>query len=129
MILRCHPECHMGLRATYMNQKPFFVCHPERRVRSPWRPDEESKDPYSAHSLSPRKFFDGARSRGTPMAASNPNFAAASGGHTVIFAAIGVLRLARRGGLAQDDISKTTPLQGIARSNFPGKGPHHLFHV
>jgi hypothetical protein len=37
-----------------------FACHPEQRARSPWRPGEESKDPYIAHSFSPGTFFEAA---------------------------------------------------------------------
>src|ERR1039457_6971537 len=38
----------MGLRPTHRNEKPFFVCHPERRIRSPWRPHRSRRNPMVA---------------------------------------------------------------------------------
>src|ERR1019366_4097732 len=64
--------------------------------------DERERGPQQAPGLCLR-WGVGARSRRTPMAASNPRFVAVRDGCTVILAAIGLLRLAA---LAQDDISR-----------------------
>src|ERR1039458_8567972 len=78
----------MGLRPTHRNEKPFFVCHPERRVRSSWRPDEESKEPYGRQLSRP----------GCCAGRRRPCF----------LAGIGVLRLPLTAfGVAQDDRQKS----------------------
>src|ERR1035438_595918 len=55
-----------------------------RRAWSPWRPDEDSKDPYPAHSLSPGTFFDGAQ--GLPdSATSGPGSLSDEGSSPIVF--------------------------------------------
>src|ERR1039458_4725200 len=55
---------------------------------------EESKDPYTSHSLSPGMIFVGARSRRNPLARGNPQRGKRS--HCDFLAAIGPLRLAAK---------------------------------
>ncbi len=64
-------ECHKHLRPTHRDEKLFpAVILSDERKRGPQRApglcllgycSEESKDPYTAHSLSPATFFDRAK--------------------------------------------------------------------